>query len=105
MEEAYHSMIDALDDWVAVFAENTRVFPDDKKIEKLVIPDKVIYTRDNILPVFLYPYSKELTFQEISYDVADYPLWVDEALVQMREIARKNVLLLTMKEQSGAFEP
>lgn len=97
MEEVYHSMIDALDDWVAVFAENT-VFPDDKKIEKLVIPDNVIYTRDNIAGVSV-PVFKELTFQEISYDVADYPLWVDEALVQMREIARKNVLLLTMKEQ------
>ncbi len=97
MDEAYHSMIDALDDWVAVFAENT-VFPDDKKIEKLVIPDNVIYTQDNIAGVSV-PVFKELTFQEISYDVADYPLWVDEALVQMREIARKNVLLLTMKEQ------
>lgn len=97
MDEAYHSMIDALDDWVAVFAENT-VFPDDKKIEKLVIPDNVIYTQDNIAGVSV-PVFKELTFQEISYDVADYPLWVDEALVQMREISRKNVLLLTMKEQ------
>ena len=97
IEKEYLSMIDGLDDRVADFAENT-LFSDERKIENLVIPDKIIYTQDNIAGVTV-PVFKQLTFKDISYDVADYPLWVDEALVRMREISRLNVLLKTLKKQ------
>ena len=96
-EKEYFSMIDGLDDWVAVFAENT-AFDDGKKIENLVIPDRVVCVVENIAGVFV-PVFKELTFREIVYDVADYPLWVDEALVRMREISRCNALLKTLRNQ------
>ena len=96
-EKEYFSMIDGLDDWVAVFAENT-TFDDKKKIENLVIPDRVVCVRENIAGVSV-PVFKELTFREIVYDVADYPLWVDEALVRMREISRCNALLKTLRNQ------
>lgn len=96
-EKEYFSMIDGLDDWVAVFAENT-AFDDGKKIENLVIPDRVVCVRENIAGVSV-PVFKELTFREIVYDVADYPLWVDEALVRMREISRCNALLKTLRNQ------
>lgn len=96
-EKEYFSMIDGLDDWVAVFAENT-AFDDEKKIENLVIPDRVVCVVENIAGVFV-PVFKELTFREIVYDVADYPLWVDEALVRMREISRCNALLKTLRNQ------
>ena len=96
-EKEYFSMIDGLDDWVAVFAENT-TFDDGKKIENLVIPDRVVCVRENIAGVSV-PVFKELTFREIVYDVADYPLWVDEALVRMREISRCNALLKTLRNQ------
>ena len=36
-----------------------------------------------VVPVF-----QELSFEDIQYDVADYPLWVDTAAVRLREIAR-----------------
>ena len=90
-------MVNGLDDWVAVFAENA-LFPPDKRIELLVRPDQVIYGQDNIAGVTV-PVFRELTFHEIDYDPADYPLWVDEALVRMREIARLNALLKTLKIQ------
>ena len=96
-EKEYFSMIDGLDDWVAVFAENT-AFDDEKKIENLVIPGRVVCVRENIAGVSV-PVFKELTFREIVYDVADYPLWVDEALVRMREISRCNALLKTLRNQ------
>ena len=96
-EKEYFSMIDGLDDWGAVFAENT-AFDDKKKIENLVIPDRVVCVVENIAGVFV-PVFKELTFREIVYDVADYPLWVDEALVRMREISRCNALLKTLRNQ------
>ncbi len=97
-KEEYANTVNDLDDWVAVFSENS-LFPDVQKIENLVKPEKAVCTENNIAGVIV-PVFKELTFKEITYDVADYPLWVDEAIIRMREIARLNVLLQTLKKQS-----
>ncbi len=97
-KEEYAGMVDGLDDWVDVFSEND-LFSDAKKIENLVKPDKAVCSEENIAGIII-PVFSELTFKDISYDVADYPLWVDEALVRMREIARLRVLIQTLKKQS-----
>lgn len=91
------AMVAGLDDWVAVFAEN-KLFEPEKRIETLVQPEKAVYGVDNIAGVSV-PVFRELTFRDIEYDVADYPLWVDEALIRMREIARLNALLKTLRTQ------
>ena len=91
------AMADGLDDWVAVFAEN-RLFEESKRIETLVQPEKAVYAVDNIAGVSV-PVFRELTFRDIDYDVADYPLWVDEALIRLREIARLSALLKTLRTQ------
>lgn len=96
-ELEYQQMIEGLDDWIAVFSENAAFTPD-LKIETLIKPDKVICSNDNIAGIIV-PVFQELTFQEISYNVADYPLWVDEALVRMRDIAKLKVLLKTLNKQ------
>ncbi len=96
-QDEYKKIINGLDDWIAVFAENA-CFPDELKIEKLVKPDKVICSDTNIAGIIV-PVFEELTFKEISYNVEDYPLWVDEALVRMREISRLTVLLQTLNKQ------
>ena len=90
-------MIGDLDDWVAVFTEN-RLFSEEKKIENLVQPDKVVCGEDNIAGVPI-PVFRELTFREIVYDVADYPLWVDTALVKLREIARLDAIVKVLSKQ------
>lgn len=97
-KEEYAETVNGLDEWVAVFSENG-LFPEVRRIENLVKPDSVICGEINIAGIVV-PEFKELTFKDISYDVADYPLWVDEALVRMRDIARLNVLLRTIKKQS-----
>lgn len=97
-EKEYAAMADGIDDWVAVFSEND-LFSSEHKIENLVKPDKVICEENNIAGIIV-PVFKELTFKEIPYDVADYPLWVDEAVFRMREISRLKVLLETLKKQS-----
>lgn len=96
-QSEYAAMISGLDDWVAVFSEHTR-FSDAAKIEHLIKPDSVIQTETNIAGIMI-PVFQELTFHEIAYDVADYPLWVDEALLRMRKIAQATVLLETLKKQ------
>ena len=90
-------MIGNLDEWIAVFAENT-LFDADKQLNNLVQPDKVIVTTENIAGVKL-PAFKELTFKDISYSVDDYPLWVDTALIKLREIARLDALVSTLRKQ------
>ncbi len=96
------NMIGDLDDWIAVFAENT-IFDDDKKLENLVQPDTVIVTNENIAGIKV-PAFQELTFKDISYNVDDYPLWVDTALVKLREIARLDALVSTLRKEVELLE-
>ena len=95
-------MIGDLDDWVAVFAENT-IFDDSKKLENLVQPDTVISTMENIAGVRV-PLFKELTFKDIPYSVDDYPLWVDTAVIKLREIARLDALASTKRKRVECLE-
>ena len=69
-------IVDGLDGWIAVFAENGS-FPEGMRLDSL---------------------------EEISYDVADYPLWVDTAVVTLREIARLDALVKTLRTQVELLE-
>ena len=102
MEAERIVMIGDLDDWVAVFAENT-IFDEDMKLDRLVQPDSVVCTTENIAGVKV-PLFKELTFKNISYDVDDYPLWVDTALVKLRGIARLDALVSTQRKRVECLE-
>lgn len=101
-EEERIQMIGDLDDWVAVFAEN-EIFDEEKQLDQLVQPDKVIVKDDNIAGVTI-PAFEELTFKEINYDVDDYPLWVDTAVFKLREIARLDALVSTLRKQAELLE-
>jgi V/A-type H+-transporting ATPase subunit D len=95
-------MIGDLDEWVAVFAEN-EIFEEEKKLDQLVQPDKVVVKEENIAGVKI-PAFEELTFKDINYDVDDYPLWVDTALFKLREIARLDALVSTLRKQTELLE-
>ena len=43
-------------------------------------------------------------YKRQSYDVADYPLWVDTAVVTLREIARLDALVKTLRTQVELLE-
>jgi len=95
-------MIGDLDDWIAVFAEN-EIFDEDKKLDRLVQPDRVIVKDENVAGVTI-PAFEELTFKDISYDVDDYPLWVDTACFKLREIARLDAIVSTLRKQAELLE-
>lgn len=95
-------MIGNLDDWVAVFAENT-LFEDSKKIENLVIPKSVESKTENIAGVQI-PVFENLTFEEIDYEVEDYPLWVDTAIIKLREIARLDALVKVLQKRADLLQ-
>lgn len=96
------AVIADLDDWVAVFAEN-QTFPEALRLDRLVKPLRVICREENIAGVTA-PVFQELTFEEIVYDVADYPLWVDTAVIRLREIARLDALAETLRRQLTLLE-
>lgn len=91
-----------LDDWVAVFAENDS-FPAEKRLDALIRPEHVVCGEQNIAGVTV-PVFQELSFEDIRYDVADYPLWVDTAAVRLREIARLDALEKTLRRQVELLE-
>ena len=90
-------MIGDLDD-----AEN-EIFDEEKKLDHLVQPETVICKNENIAGVTV-PTFQELTFKDIVYDVDDYPLWVDTAIVKLREIARLDALVSTLRKQETLLE-
>ena len=102
VERERRAAVDGLDDWVAAFAENDS-FPVDKRLDTLVRPHHVECGEENIAGVTV-PVFRELSFEDICYDVADYPLWVDTAAVRLREIARLDALEKTLRRQVELLE-
>ena len=102
VERQRQAAVAGLDDWVAVFAENDS-FPPDKRLETLVRPRSVVCGQENIAGVTV-PVFQELTFEDIQYDVADYPLWVDTAAVRLREIAGLDAMSKTLRQRVTLLE-
>ena len=102
VERQRRAAVEGLDEWVAVFAEN-ECLPAGKGLESLVRPQHVECGQENIAGVTV-PVFRELTFQEILYDVADYPLWVDTAAVRLREIARFDAMSKVLRRRAELLE-
>ena len=102
VEQQRRAAVAGLDDWVAVFAENDS-FPADRRLETLIRPRSVVCGQENIAGVTV-PVFRELTFEDICYDVADYPLWVDTAAVRLREIAALDAMAKTLRRRVELLE-
>ena len=102
VEQQRRAAVAGLDDWVAVFAEND-CFPADRRLETLIRPRSVVCGQENIAGVTV-PVFQELTFEDICYDVADYPLWVDTAAVRLREIAALDAMAKTLRRRVELLE-
>ena len=102
VERQRQAAVAGLDDWVAVFAENDS-FPPDKRLETLARPRSVVCGQENIAGVTV-PVFQELAFEDIQYDVADYPLWVDTAAVRLREIAGLDAMAKTLRQRVTLLE-
>nr|MDA3831877.1 V-type ATP synthase subunit D [Spirochaetales bacterium] len=81
-----HALYTSLLHWIHVFGENDSFGPD-KDIDKLVVVDRIVQKRGNIAGVSI-PIFEKLTFYEISYNLQEYPLWVDRGIEALKEIAR-----------------
>ncbi|MBR2281162.1 MAG: V-type ATP synthase subunit D [Spirochaetales bacterium] len=91
------ALVNGVQDWISVFGEN-RSLDESMQLDKLVKTDKVIRKEGNIAGVTI-PIFEDLTFKEINYNVEDYPLWVDRAVVLLQESARITALMRTLELQ------
>ncbi len=90
-------LVDGMQDWICVYAENA-AFSKEFKLSKIVKVDRVIKVKSNIAGVTI-PEFKELTFKDIAYDLGDYPLWVDDGILTLKEFARLDALISTLEIQ------
>ncbi|MBO4388316.1 MAG: V-type ATP synthase subunit D [Spirochaetales bacterium] len=93
---------EALSRWIAVFNENT-VFAGGTGLEELVQIDLIKRGVGNIAGVSI-PVFEDLRFKDISYDFADYPLWVDAAVYELKELARLDAMNATLSRQIFLLE-
>ncbi len=102
MKKKQEKLVRDMQIWIAVYNENS-AFMQDLKIENLIKIDRVVRTKGNIAGVTI-PVFKELTFIPISYDLFDYPLWVDKGLESLRDCARYDALIATLEQQIKLLE-
>jgi V/A-type H+-transporting ATPase subunit D len=90
-------LVNGMQDWIAVYAEN-RAFGPEKDLSTLVQVDRVVRETGNIAGVMI-PVFKELTFKEIEYNLNDYPLWIDQGIVTLRDYAKFDAIISTLDIQ------
>lgn len=83
--------------WVHVYGENAR-FERHKRIEDLVIIDKIVRKRGNIAGVSI-PIFERLTFKNIPYSYLEYPLWVDAGIAALKDIAEYDAIISVLEKQ------
>ena len=91
------ALVGSVQSWISVFGENS-AFCEERRLDKLVRPDKVVRREGNIAGVNI-PIFEDLTFRPVDYAVEDYPLWVDKAVVLLQESARISALMKTLEMQ------
>ena len=91
------ALVRSVQSWISVFGENS-AFSEDRRLDKLVRPDRVVKREGNIAGVSI-PIFEDLTFRPVDYAVEDYPLWVDQAVVLLQESARISALMRTLETQ------
>ena len=102
LKEKQKAAVDAMDSWIAVYGGNAE-WPEEHSISHLVKVTEVKKTKGNIAGVEV-PVFESLVFEDIPYDLRAYPLWVDTAILSLRDIAKYDALIETLKERIRLLE-
>lgn len=97
LREEQKRAIGELDEWIGVFASSSEL-EKTQPLKSLIQVDKIDFSIGNIAGVKV-PVFKELLFKPIEYDLRKYPLWVDSALVALRDIAKYDALISTVEKR------
>ena len=102
MKRKQEEAISGLDSWIAVYGENA-LFSLDKSIDTLIKVKEVRRKFTNVAGVTVLVFDS-LSFEDIRYSLDEYPLWVDGALLSLRDIAKYDALLSTLREEKELLE-
>jgi V/A-type H+/Na+-transporting ATPase subunit D len=89
--EAKQKVVDEIMNWVGVFGEEVG-------LSELLYVEELIVTTGNIAGIDI-PVFEDIRFQERSYDLYRYPLWVDRALDRLKELVRLDAEVAILQKQ------
>ncbi len=95
LREEQKKAVENLGDWIAVYSANLSL---SNSIGTLIKVKNILFDEGNIAGVKV-PIFKELQFEDIEYDLREYPLWVDTALIALRNIAKYDALISTLRKR------
>lgn len=87
----------SIDSWIAVYGGNTE-FDSSRSIGDLISIREINITKGNVAGVVV-PVFNSLEFNEIKYDLREYPLWVDTALTTLRDVAKYDAIIAVLEER------
>ncbi len=89
--------VDAISSWIAVYGGNT-AFAESRSIRNLISIKDINITSGNVAGVTV-PVFSSLEFEEIEYDLREYPLWVDKAVSTLRDTCRFDAIIACLEER------
>ena len=87
---------DTLSDWISVFGE-------DMGIEEIIRIKEIEKDTGNIAGVDI-PVFRKLEFEPIEYDLFLMPLWIDQGILTMKELAALNAEIEVLLEQKELLD-
>ena len=97
LQEEKKKAVSDMDSWIAVYSANISLSPE-RSIGNLIKVKTIILDEGNIAGVKV-PIFKELQFEDVEYDLREYPLWVDSAIVALRDVAKYDALISTLEKR------
>lgn len=94
--------VQSIDDWIAVYGANSE-FDSSRSIGNLISIKEINITKGNVAGVVV-PVFNSLVFNEISYSLREYPLWVDSALLTLRDMAKYDAIIAVLEERINLLE-
>ncbi len=102
IKEEKKKHVESIDDWISVYGAN-RELPPSLSIGNLISIKEINITKGNVAGVVV-PVFNSLVFNDISYSLRDYPLWVDSALVTLRDMAKYDAIIAVLEERINLLE-
>ncbi len=97
IKEEQKKHVSSIESWIAVYGGNRELSPA-RSIGNLISIKEISITKGNVAGVTV-PVFNSLEFDDIEYDLRDYPLWVDSALVTLRDNARYDAIIAVLEER------
>ncbi len=97
IKEEQKKHVSSIESWIAVYGGNRELSPA-RSIGNLISIKEISITKGNVAGVTV-PVFNSLEFDDIEYDLREYPLWVDSALVTLRDNARYDAIIAVLEER------